>query len=1033
MRAGEKCLLAVAALLLAAWTLPAQEKVRAVTQIRITVTDSHGVPVPDVDVIISEGERHLSTDAGGHVDFTTSPDNLVTFEKPGYGSVALYADMLSSSGSVTLEQEALYSGSADVLELPYGIKYTRRESVGTAVTISGEELERYSSSDWRNALCGIVPGLDVIENYGGSAVSGFNGAQVSSYMRNLGPIWLVDGVYVYNIKEFALDASQIESVTVLRDPVDLAAYGATGANGIISVKTRRGKYNDRYFNVAYEAGVNVVDVFPSYVGGEDYARLNNLARTGSGYSTLYSDEAIGAYAAGNPYSLQYPNVDWRKLLLKNTMGYNKAGISAAGGNDRTKYSAYLGYTGADDIYKVSNPDGGDDYNRVNLSANLDIRLNDYVDVSAGMLAYVSLNRQSSYAGGGQSTSPFESLISDINSMPPVEFPVYADNSPDLNQPLYAVTSSYTRNPYAELVGRGHYTERVVMGGMNAAVNFDLRFLTPGLKARTYAWFNSQNLVRIGTQEDYNAYIISGYDSYGKASLTMSNSHTLKMSNSLTRLFNNYEDRFHISQSVSYDRTFGDHNVSAAGDFMLLDAIRRGYVEDQREVNFGGWAKYSYKGRYLAQLSANQHGTYWISDKSNRWAPSFGAGLGWIVSEEPFMRDRGLFDFLKLRLQGGMLHYDHQTTPWHDVDNYGYSANGSYFGPNSNTPQWFGSTTAQEPMTSISSLASPSLGMERRLEFVGGFDAVMLRSRLDISASWYNILRDGAVTSMSNVLPKVYGYEGASYYLNYDSYRYQGIELSAGWKDSWRDWNWSVRGWASTSWRKILQYDELHYKESYRSRIGKSPSAIWGYHCDGIYATDEEAALSTQTFDSGLKARDLILRDYNRDGVVDDNDISVIGDTNPKLLGGITLSFGWKDFDLTATGNWRAFYDINLLSTGYYAGGWGNNRYSQVMLDNADNPKWPRLTYTKVNNNYLNSTFWLTDGSFFKLQTLEVGYSLPLRRWAHTDWLRKARVYVRANNLFTISGMDRLDPEAVNSGVTTYPLMKTFVAGFKLTL
>lgn len=269
-------------------------------------------------------------------------------------------------------------------------------------------------------------------------------------------------------------------------------------------------------------------------------------------------------------------------------------------------------------------------------------------------------------------------------------------------------------------------------------------------------------------------------------------------------------------------------------------------------------------------------------------------------------------------------------------------------------------------------------------------------------------------------------------MNYNKTRFQGYEVSLGWKGKAGDnFSYSVNGWASGQFSKILRIDELNYSEPYRSRVGHSSSTIWGYRYIGQFKTDAETLDIPQLFDESLKAGDLKYQDMNGDGFVDNNDICAIGDNSPKLVYGISASFRLKDFDLFVAGTGRAFYDLALTNS-YFWNGWGDGNYSKYTLDHANDASHPRLTYSKINNNYQTSTYWLKDGSFFKLQTVEFGYNLPVKRLNITKGIRGLRVYVRGNNLFTLSGVKDVDPEAINSGLSNYPLMRTFVGGVNIT-
>lgn len=267
-------------------------------------------------------------------------------------------------------------------------------------------------------------------------------------------------------------------------------------------------------------------------------------------------------------------------------------------------------------------------------------------------------------------------------------------------------------------------------------------------------------------------------------------------------------------------------------------------------------------------------------------------------------------------------------------------------------------------------------------------------------------------------------------MNYEMRRYHGYEISLGWHDRVGDFSYAINGWAAGQFSKVLRADELNYSDAYRSEVGNSATAIWGLNCIGQFATDEETLEVPQMFDDELKAGDLKYQDMNGDGMIDDNDFSVIGDSDPKLNYGITVSLKYKNLDLFIAGTGRAFYDIALTNE-YFWNGWGDGNYSKYTLDNVANPSHPRLSYNKINNNYKTSTYWLADGGYFKLQTVEIGYEFPMKHW-NVDVIRGLRVYLRGNNLCTLTGIKYVDPEAINAGVTNYPLMRTFVAGIKLT-
>lgn len=956
-------------------------------------------------------------------------------------SSVLQTSFLSAKSWTDGEPEA----GADTLYLPHFSNLDSRYSLGSTVVIKGEELEKYSSTDIRNMLTAIAPGVEVIEKYGGPGVSplehiGQYGAatKISVTSRGKQMMYMVDDIPV-NINETPLDPQQIESITIVRDAMEKTLYGASAANGIVYIRTKRGDAGRNYLSVDVEGGVNVVDRFPEYVSGSEYASLNNLARQNSGMDMLYTKEDISAYAEGNPYDLWHPDVDFRSMMLKNVMHYSKANVSAGGGTDNVRYHAFLGYAGEDDIYKIG---PAADYNRINISANLDIRLHKYIKTRIGLLSTMGIRRSPNYgyssnwssqdASSNTTLSAIEmpDVLDDINNTPAIAFPIYANNDPALESPWYAVSSLFTQNPIANILENGSYTETIRKGLVNAAIDIDLSWITKGLRSISYGAYDATNLVRLGTAEDYAAYmLVEGIDDSGNDAMIpqQSGSHSVKEMAEKTRLLDYFSNRFYFVERLDYNRTFGKHDVSAAATYMITKRSQKLISEHRREIDFGFDGGYVYDGKYIVRSSANVHGTYALIN--NRWSVSPSVGFGWILSEENFMDGVSWVDFLKVRLQGSLLSYDPMFSANRDVDNYSWNESGSAFGPYPNN-QWFGSGTSYVDRTYPSMLGNPNLRLERRRDFTAGLDGRFLDNRLSLSASYFNSFEDGPVGELENVLPLLAGVYQASLWMNYEQTRYQGYDISVGWHDRAGDFSYSINGWASGLYSKVIRADELNYKEAYRSKVGYSATAAWGLRCIGQFATDEETLEIPQLFDGELHAGDLKYEDMNGDGYIDDSDICVIGDYTPKLTFGISVNLKYRNFDLFLAGTGRAFYDI-ALTNGYFWNGWGDGNYSAYVRDNAGNPNHPAISYNKVANNYKTSTFWLEDGSYFKLQTVEAGYELPVEKWT-SGVMKRMRIFLRGNNLLTFSKIQYVDPESISSGVTNYPLNRTFVLGLKFT-
>jgi hypothetical protein len=233
--------------------------------------------------------------------------------------------------------------------------------------------------------------------------------------------------------------------------------------------------------------------------------------------------------------------------------------------------------------------------------------------------------------------------------------------------------------------------------------------------------------------------------------------------------------------------------------------------------------------------------------------------------------------------------------------------------------------------------------------------------------------------------------------------------------------------ATTSKGTREKYDEPNYRTDYQKRTGKASDAIFGFVYEGKFATDAEATVVPQLFDAVLKAGDLKYKDMNGDGYIDDNDQAVIGNSSPRLYYGVNLDLKYKNFELYIMGAGRAFYDIAMTNS-YFWSGWGDNNYSNFVKDNVGGD-YPRLTYYKVNNNFVTSEYWLRKGDYFKIQNVELSYTVPAKMLQFVGG-RSVRIYVRGANLMTFSKVKDVDPESISSGVTVYPLFRTISGGLK---
>ena len=1009
----------------------------------LKVVDAEGNALSNAQVVIGEGIIHAVTDANGSLSFNAKPEDFVTVSLSGYEKKVLLVSQLLANNTISLDKSKLYMTSDDVVQLPF-MALKKRNITGSSVVIKGEQLEMYPSTDIRNALTGLVNGLMVQERHGSPGLSAEEGLGTFHFNEKIGVgargrsmMYIIDDIPT-DITEMPLDPGEIETVTIIKDIVGKSMFGPAGANGVILIKTKRGKANERILKVNLERGVNMVDRFPEMVGGADYARLNNTARINSGLDPLYNDADIAAYGKNDPYDLYHPSVNFKDMMLKNSMSFNRANISSRGGNDKVQYFAYLGYDGEGDIYKIG---ATADYNRLNSRSNIDIKINDFIKVQFDFFGGLSIRRSPNYGYDSDFTSEssssnpvldiveFGSVINDINTVPPIAFPVYANNDPKLKAPWYGVTSVYGQNPIGNLEGNGYYTETGRTGAFNVALDYDMSKIIKGLKSRSYIGFNSFNLLRIGKAENYTAYRVNPTITAGGAdTITLTKVHDGVDQSSQAKLHDFYYQRFAVYENLSYEKTFGKNSVQSSATYYQSKVTLNGIEEPRRQQIGILTAMYSFDDKYNIQGVLNYAGGSSFSEEE-RYILSPTIGASWVISEEGFMQDVQFLDYLKLRAETGVLAYESFNSPFYYRDDWNYNSSGTQFGPAS-ANQWFGSATDNSVYrTTPSRIGNPDLTWEKRREFNAGIDASMFDNKLYMEVNYYNQLRDGQVGRVYNTIPYVAGISSWTPRLNYNQTRYTGVEAALQFTDDLGDFKYSFGGNATIQDSKYERYDEPNYRYDYQFRTGQSADAIWGLTYLGKFTSDQDAMAVPQLYDDVLHEGDLKYEDRNNDSVVDDNDQGIIGNYSPKLYYALNAKFSYKNVEFSVVGTGYAFFDI-VTSNNYYWNGWGDDNYSTFVRDNIGGA-YPKLTYYKVNNNFVTSDFWLTKGGFFKIQNAELAWNIPTEKLKWSG-VRGARIFARGANLFTFTKVKDIDPESSSSGVYSYPLFRTVSGGIKLT-
>ena len=622
------------------------------------------------------------------------------------------------------------------------------------------------------------------------------------------------------------------------------------------------------------------------------------------------------------------------------------------------------------------------------------------------------------------------MLADLTTIPAIAFPVHVtpealDESVEMekNRAIYGVGNQWSNNPVAALSENGSYTTKGRTGLVTATVDYDCSSFAKGLKSTTFLGLNLYQMTRIGQNPDYYGYLWDRQMGVGAISAHKGAQGVRQIADGQVYL---PEPQFLRASELR----FRPQRTSAGRHGGLLSFFGGPHGAEQSRPP----AECDRNGSPIPTAAAIWSRAWSITPdrrvSARGIATTFFPRRVWdgVVSEEAFMQEADWVDFLKIRGQIGVLGYEDFGAQYL-YEWYYQKQSGPTFGPSSlgSSSPWLGTGNYVSNKTTLQRLGNPDLTWEKRRELSVGFDAQLFSRRLYVSATYFRSKRDGIITSMTGNLPLYWGLRNVAVYENHNASLQQGVEAAFRFGGRTGDFGYSVGASFAFRKSKYLRYDES-YTYAYQAVKGTALDAYRGYVYLGKFASVEEIASSPeQTFDEKLQPGDLKYADLNNDGRIDSNDQCVIGHTDPRFIYAVNLHLSYKWFDLTVVGTGRAGYQVPFTNAWFW-NGWGDNNYSKFVKKNFGGD-YPRIAYNKVNNNFQQSAYWPRDGGFFKIQNVELGFDAPIPAGSKTG-IKGLRIFLRGANLLTISRIKDVDPESVDSGVSTYPLFRTFTAGYQ---
>lgn len=941
------------------------------------VVDQDGEPLIGVNVLVKGTNQGTATDFSGNFILNNIDDNatlLVSYI--GYQTIEVKVDGRSTIKITLLED-------SQVLDEVVVVGYNTVERKHVASSIESVDMSKVQTrpiQKLQEGFSGTVAGVTMMQgsNLPGSVPGDIRIRGIST-LQSASPLVIVDGME-QSLTD--IDPNQVKSISVLKDAAAASMYGSRGANGVIIIETERGTTGEFKVNLHTWTGLQSPIDLPDFVNSPDYMKLNNEARSMQGQTPQFSEEEIAKAESG-----EIPTVDWLDKVMERQAYTHNTSASISGGGGVGTFNLMLGYLEGGGL---NNLEGTNKFSaRFNTNINIADRLILLADFYAHQLHVDRLHANSDGHG----------LYTRAWWMNPTQQPFYEDT--DINK--HYILHNDDQNPLA----------RIHEGGTR---NYLYDRSTINLRPRYYINDNLHIAGNVSYMINKSAYkykrpTFKFYDGDGKPVTVWQNSvgasQRVSESQITARALINYEKDLRQNKDKIY--------LVGGSEIMNFN------YTDYREISkssFFGKLNYSFDNRYLLETTLRTDGSSKFAP-GHQWGFFPSASLGWNLHNESFMaglKDKGLINNLKLRASYGKIGNENVAPYlWQEVVN---------------TWGW----TIRVP--------NPEFSWEKQKQANLGINVTMLDRRLNFTADVYNKHSFDLIYS-SFPVPPLTGSHSLESSVNIGEVENKGWEMSASWSDKIGELNYTVGGMVFDNRNKVLKAgytanDTLIFKGN-SDKIWYSGIAVdnyYGYESNGYFQNQAEIDATEAKLPNTLPG-DIRYVDQNGDGIINDDDRVNLGDPFPHYNFSVTLDLNYKrwDFSILGQGVGERTGRLNGLE-GYpvHMDGSTNSLGTprQYYMDNRwtpDNPdsRFPRV-WTGSTPNAILSDVWLSDGAFFRIKTIQLGYTFP----QIGSGVSNLRLYFNAQDAFTFTNWEGLEPER-NGGSGKYPRMATFSFGAKATL
>lgn len=978
------------------------------------VSDQSGAPLAGVAALVQGNTSVFTiTDAEGMYRLEgLTPNSVIEFSCLGMIPVTVTWNG-ERRLDVTMEEESLELEATVVIG--YG-SVKKKDLTGSVGILDGESLQTSSTTLLSQRLQGMIPGLNVSRTGSMPGTSATLQIRGVTTMSDNSPLILIDGMPASSIDD--VNSLDIDQITVLKDAASASIYGARAAAGVILITTKSASEGETVINYSGEVSFHTLSELPESVGALDYMRMYNEMQwndagnpAGGEYNTYTQDFIDNYYMNHGIDPITYPLTDWKDLMLKDFALRHKHSLVLTYGNKVVKTRASVSYENSDALFK------GRNYERITARLRNNIRFSPKWSANIDM----SINR--SQLNNTQASN----VIKHAYMYPAIYLAEYPDGR--------IAEGQSGANTYAILKEGGNTTtNKTTFSGKVSlefrpieGLSFEASFL-PSLGFNQSKDFKKA----IPIYDAYDPNLLIGYiNNFSTTSLTEARRETVTLQGNLVATYaKSFAMKHNLNVMAGYEEYYyRNEYMSGSTDQMVLDNYP--YL-DRANENFLGVsgtayenayrsyfarAMYNYDSRYYVQFNARFDGSSRFH-RDYRWGFFPSASVGWVASEEGFLKDVNWLSFLKVRASVGSLGNER-------IGNYPYQTSINF----ESTPMFGTAGIVSQMAAAQVEYAVRDITWETTYNVDAGIDANFFDNRLTFTGDYYYKKTVGML--LETAIPSFTGFADPEQ--NAGEMSTQGWEIKLGWSDRKGDFSYSVGVNLSNYYSVMGNLNGTVFDGEQIIREGSEYLAWYGYRSSGLFQTADEVAnsalLITNTKPGDIKYVDVSGADGAADNqITADYDRVILGSSQPKYIYGGYFNLGWKgiSFSMTFSGVGKQLARMNTSMIQPFEGSWlspsanllGNywSLYNTAEQNSA--ARYPRLTSIETNN-YAMSDFWLFNGAFFRCKNINLGYTFP-SKWIKKAGIESLGIYINVDDPFCIDNYPKgWDPEAsVNTYITT---------------